>query len=128
MTEQGTCSASRASGGAPGRRARDRRNIWRWSWGISKKTVQNWEKGLSSPDLFQCLEWFRVLDLNPMTYLMEFIYPESDAGADDDRLTASLTPRQKKSVSYIYTGSPAAQAHGAHAAGPALLERRLGGR
>ena len=73
--------------------------------GISKKTVQNWEKGLSSPDLFQCLEWFRVLELNPMTYLMEFLYPEADGGASDDMLTATLTPRQKESVRYIYTGS-----------------------
>ena len=73
--------------------------------GISKKTVQNWEKGLSSPDLFQCLEWFRVLGLNPMTYLMEFIYPEADSNASEDALSAVLTPRQKKSVTYIYTGS-----------------------
>ena len=73
--------------------------------GISKKTVQNWEKGLSSPDMFQCLEWFRVLELNPMTYLMEFLYPEADGGASDDLLTVTLTPRQKESVKYVYTGS-----------------------
>ena len=73
--------------------------------GISKKTVQNWEKVLSSPDLYQCLEWFRVLELNPMTYLMEFLYPEADGGASGDMLTLALTPRQKESVKYIYTGS-----------------------
>ena len=81
--------------------------------GISKKTVQNWEKGISSPDLYQCLEWFRVLELNPMTWLMEFLYPEADAGASDDMLTATLTPRQKESVRYIYTGS--------HGSSPAAL-------
>lgn len=45
------------------------------SMGVSKKTIQNWEKGLSSPNLFQATEWFRVLGLNPIKYYMEFLYP-----------------------------------------------------
>ena len=28
--------------------------------GVSKKTIQNWEKGASAPDLFEGSEWFRV--------------------------------------------------------------------
>lgn len=43
--------------------------------GISKKTVQNWEKGITAPDAFQGEEWFRVLGLNPMKYYLEFHYP-----------------------------------------------------
>lgn len=43
--------------------------------GISKKTVQNWEKGTSSPSFFQGLEWFNLLGINPMPYFYEFIYP-----------------------------------------------------
>ena len=48
-----------------------------------------------------------------MTYLMEFLYPEADSGASEDALTLTLTPRQKESVKYIYTGS--------HGSSPAAL-------
>ena len=47
------------------------------SLGVSKKTIQNWEKGTSSPDLFQGCEWFRVLGLNPMPYYLAFLYPDT---------------------------------------------------
>ena len=33
--------------------------------GISRKTVQNWESGISSPDFFDAIEWFRILNMNP---------------------------------------------------------------
>lgn len=45
--------------------------------GVAKKTVQNWEKGVSSPSFFQSLEWFRILGLNPMPYYVKCIYPEA---------------------------------------------------
>ena len=45
--------------------------------GVAKKTVQNWEKGISSPSFFQSLEWFRVLGLNPMPYYINCIYPSN---------------------------------------------------
>ena len=44
--------------------------------GVSKKTVQNWEKGISAPDLFQGSEWFRILGLNPLPYYLAFLFPE----------------------------------------------------
>lgn len=47
------------------------------SLGVSKKTIQNWEKGTSAPNLFQGLEWFRALGLNPMPYFLEFLFPET---------------------------------------------------
>lgn len=43
--------------------------------GVSKKTIQNWEKGASSPDLFEGSEWFRVLGTNPLPYYLAFLYP-----------------------------------------------------
>ena len=45
--------------------------------GVSKKTVQNWEKGISSPTLFQATEWFHLLGFNPMPYYYEFVYPDT---------------------------------------------------
>ena len=43
--------------------------------GVSKKTIQNWEKGASAPDLYEGSEWFRVLGTNPMPYYLAFLYP-----------------------------------------------------
>lgn len=45
--------------------------------GVSKKTIQNWEKGTSSPTMFQASEWFHLLGINPMPYYYEFIYPDT---------------------------------------------------
>ena len=45
--------------------------------GVSKKTIQNWEKGTSSPTLFQASEWFHLLGINPMPYYYEFVYPNT---------------------------------------------------
>lgn len=47
--------------------------------GVSKKTIQNWEKGVSSPSFFQSTEWFRVLGLNPLSYYLEYIYSGSSS-------------------------------------------------
>lgn len=45
------------------------------SLGVSKKTIQNWEKGISSPDLFEANEWFRILGVNKMHYILALYYP-----------------------------------------------------
>lgn len=57
------------------------------SLGVSKKTIANWEKGLSSPTLKQGLEWFEICAINPLRYFLNFLYPEyfvdiSDASDD----------------------------------------------
>lgn len=52
--------------------------------GVAKKTVQNWEKGISSPSFFQSLEWFRALGINPMPYYVSLIYPSASVDVDSD--------------------------------------------
>lgn len=47
-----------------------------YSVGVSKKTIQNWENGKSSPDLFQSAKWFEALGLNPIAYYLEYLYPD----------------------------------------------------
>ena len=42
--------------------------------GVSKKTVQNWEKGISSPTFFQGTEWFHLLGMNPLPYYYDFLF------------------------------------------------------
>ena len=57
--------------------------------GVSKKTIQNWERGVSSPSLFQGMEWFRVLGINPLPYYLAYIFPdEMDeiSPSDDDEI------------------------------------------
>lgn len=62
--------------------------------GVSRKTVQNWEKGISSPDLFQASEWFNVLGLNPLPYFLDFIFPQDVDGIkgndEDKRIDEAL--------------------------------------
>lgn len=52
--------------------------------GVAKKTVQNWEKGISSPSFFQSLEWFRVLGLNPLPYYVNCVYPANTTNVSSD--------------------------------------------
>lgn len=54
--------------------------------GIAKKTVQNWERGISAPTLPQAIEWFRVMQIAPMPYFLQFVFPdiEGTKSTDDD--------------------------------------------
>lgn len=83
--------------------------------GVSKKTVQNWEKGISAPDLFQGSEWFRILGLNPLPYYLAFLYPElfGDISPDksDEELNLALhhlidqaTPIEKRQLLFLMAG------------------------
>lgn len=44
--------------------------------GIAKKTVQNWERGISTPTLPQAIAWFRVMKVAAMPYFLQFMFPE----------------------------------------------------
>ena len=80
------------------------------SLGVSKKTILNWERGLSAPNLFQRAEWFRVLGLNPTHYHLEYLYPDAFGDAttanNDARVEETLvsmiknaTAKEKKTAS-----------------------------
>lgn len=43
--------------------------------GVSKKTVQNWEAGLSSPSQVMGFKWFEALGVQPMPYYLSVMYP-----------------------------------------------------
>lgn len=83
--------------------------------GVSKKTIQNWEKGISSPSLFQSAEWFNLLGLNPIHYYLTFLYPQTfgdlSPGADDEYieqalcgLIKSFTAVEKRQLLFIIAG------------------------
>lgn len=85
--------------------------------GVSKKTIQNWERGITSPSLFQSSEWFRLLGLNPMHYYLEFLYPwafeENQMKVMDEAeidkllipLVQQTTVAEKQQLLYLMSGS-----------------------
>ena len=90
--------------------------------GIAKKTVQNWEKGISSPSFFQSLEWFRVLNTNPFPYYMSMMYPKEfnhikSANTDEeideafDTLIKQISTNDKRALLYIYYGAHGGDPH-----------------
>lgn len=83
--------------------------------GVSKKTIQNWEKGVSAPDLYEGSEWFRVLGSNPMPYYLAFLYPwlfDGITPEDDDQdieqtllfLVKNMTAVEKREMLYLMAG------------------------
>ena len=83
--------------------------------GVSKKTIQNWDKGASAPDLFEGSEWFRVLGINPLPYYLAFLYPWMFDGIkpdDNDEeieqallfLVKNMTQLEKRQLLYLMAG------------------------
>lgn len=46
------------------------------SLGKSIGTIQNWEAGIGAPNVVDMIEWFDILGLNPMRYLLDFFFPD----------------------------------------------------
>ncbi|MDD6038052.1 MAG: helix-turn-helix transcriptional regulator [bacterium] len=83
---------------------------------VSKNTIYNFEKGTSTPDLFQFMAWYETLGLNPTSYILQYMNPyEFDglsAEASEEQIQESLntllnelTPHQKRCVLYLLFGS-----------------------
>ena len=83
--------------------------------GVSKKTVQNWEQGLSCPSQITGLHWFKVLDLQPMPFYLNLIYPEVFTDlrrSEDDKriedaialIVQGLPIESKKKLLYLLCG------------------------
>lgn len=66
--------------------------------GVSRKTIQNWEMGISSPSFFQSSEWFRVLGVNPLPYYFDFVFPNEPGGKD---MTISDDEVEKRLIEHI---------------------------
>lgn len=83
--------------------------------GISKKTVQNWENGVTAPDFFMGSEWFRVLGINPLPYYLSYVFPvlfaDISPNDSDDSIEQALilliknsTPIEKRELLYLMAG------------------------
>lgn len=90
--------------------------------GVSKKTIQNWESGFSSPSLQTGIEWFDILGLQPLPYYLGLLYGEigdiSPKNSDEEIETALITliksfsPSEKRKLLFIIDGK-----HGSSTAG-----------
>ena len=60
---------------------------------ITRRTILNWETGVSEPSVSQAIRWFKLADKNPIPYLLQITYPDMDKIShkdDDARILASL--------------------------------------
>ena len=81
-----------------------------------ERTVQSWEKGISSPDSDEVFDWCCVCGVSPISVFMEMIHPElyavPDDGKTDEELDAelcrfvvNLPPLTKRLLLFILKGS-----------------------
>ncbi len=83
--------------------------------GVAKKTVQNWEKGVSAPTLPLAIGWFRVMKVAAMPYLIQFLFPDlaginsipDDEDIRDDliSLIETVPPEGIKQLMYLLYGN-----------------------
>lgn len=59
-----------------------------------ERTVQSWEKGCTSPDSDEIMDWCTACGVSPITVFMEMTHPDlykvPDDGKADDELNAEL--------------------------------------
>lgn len=61
--------------------------------GVTRRTIVNWERGVSEPSVSQAINWFKLTGKNPIPYLLQISYPDMDKispGDEDARVLASL--------------------------------------
>lgn len=83
--------------------------------GIAKKTVQNWERGVSAPSLPQAIAWFKVMGVAALPYFLQYMYPEMEGtnAKDSDekikthliKLIESLPTDGVRQLMYLFYGN-----------------------
>lgn len=81
-----------------------------------ERTVQSWEKGCTSPDSDEIMDWCTACGVSPISVFMEMTHPDlykvpDDGKADDElnaellRLVVNLPPLTKRLLLFILKGS-----------------------
>lgn len=83
--------------------------------GIAKRTVQNWERGISAPTLPQAIQWFRVMKVAAMPYFLQFMFPEIEGISPKNdnekirtnliKLIETLPPEGVRQLMYLFYGN-----------------------
>ena len=61
--------------------------------GVTRRTILNWENGVSEPSIGQTIKWFKLVDKNPIPFLLQCTYPNMDKISykdEDSKILASL--------------------------------------
>ena len=61
--------------------------------GVARRTILNWENGISEPSIGQTISWFKLVGKNPIPFLLQCTYPDMNniSPADNDaKILASL--------------------------------------
>ena len=81
----------------------------------NERTVQNWEKGVSSPDSDEIMDWCTACGVSPITVFMEVLHPDLYRNADNEdpestvdrelcMMVQSLPPLTKRLLLFILKG------------------------
>lgn len=54
---------------------------------VARKTVQNWEKGVSEPTIGQAVNWFKAINVSPIPYLIQVVHNDMDGISAGDNVT-----------------------------------------
>lgn len=52
--------------------------------GVTRRTILNWENGVSEPSISQAVAWFKLVNKNPIPYLLQYTYPDMDKISPND--------------------------------------------
>lgn len=82
--------------------------------GVNKKTIMNWEQGITQPSIENIIKWFDACGVNPMHYFLEYISPNAFDNIDYkneqtineafNSLTELMSYEDKMALLYIYFG------------------------
>ena len=81
-----------------------------------ERTVQSWEKGCTSPDSDEIMDWCTACGASPIAVFMEMIHPELYAAPDDGktdteldamlcRFVVNLPPLTKRLLLFVLKGN-----------------------
>lgn len=82
--------------------------------GVSRRTIQNWESGISHPNIMQSASWFKLLGISPVPFLLRLhddIFDTISADSSDEDITLALMSivqalpsSQKRALLYLFAG------------------------